>query len=70
MARFRIIQSRESSVLLEDDAPVMVIEHRDLDGARSKVRMLLLDEAQERTGPGDVLELAQTERSLGATGSD
>ena len=58
MARFRIEQSRESSALLEDEAPVLVIEHRDVDGARSKVRMLLLNEAQQRTGPGDVLELA------------
>lgn len=59
MARFRIQQTADRSVLLEDDAPIAVIEHRDGDTARFKVKMLLIDEAQERTGPGDVLELAQ-----------
>lgn len=59
MARFRIQQSAERSTLLEDDAPIVVIEHRDGETARFKVKMLLIDEAQERTGPGDVLELAQ-----------
>jgi hypothetical protein len=37
----------------------MVIEHSDVGAARLKVKMLLLNEAQERTGPGDVLELGE-----------
>ena len=57
-ATFRIEQTAGSSTLLENDTPVMVIEHSDVDTARFKVKMLLLNEAQERTGPGDVLELA------------
>ena len=59
MATFRIKQSAERSTLLKDDRPIMVIEHSDVGEARDKVRMLLLDEAQEQTGPGDVLELAK-----------
>lgn len=57
MATFRIEQTAESSALLKDDAQIMVIEHSDVGAARLKVKMLLLNEAQERTGPGDVLEL-------------
>lgn len=59
MATFRIEQTAESSTLLKDDALVMVIEHSDVGAARLKVKILLLNEAQERTGPGDVLELAE-----------
>ena len=58
MATFRIEQSAESSTLLKDDTPIIVIEHSDVGTARSKVKELLLEEAQVRTGPGDVLELA------------
>jgi hypothetical protein len=61
MSTFRINQTADSSTLLEDDTPIMVIEHSDVDAARIKVRMLLLNEAQERTGPGDVLELAEAD---------
>ena len=60
MATFRIKQTKEQSTLLRDDTPIMVIEHSDVGEARDKVRMLLLDEAQEQTGPGDVLELAKS----------
>jgi len=59
MATFRIEQTAESSALLKDDAQILVIEHSDVGAARVKVKMLLLNEAQERTGPGDVLELAE-----------
>lgn len=37
----------------------MVIEHSDVGAARLKVKILLLNEAQERTGPRDALELAE-----------
>ena len=57
MATLRIEQTAESSTLLKDDAPIMVVEHGDVDAARVKVKMFLLSEAQERTRPGDVLEL-------------
>ena len=57
-AMFRIEQTAESSTLLENDSPILVIEHSDGVTARLKVKMLLLNEAQERTGPGDVLKLA------------
>lgn len=63
MATYRIQQSAESSTLLKDETPIMVIEHRDMGAARARVRMILLDEAQARTGPGDVLELADSARS-------
>lgn len=59
MATFRIEQTAESSTLLKDDAPIVVIEHSNVAAARHNVKMLLLDEAQERTAPGDVLELAE-----------
>jgi hypothetical protein len=59
MATFRIEQTAKSSTLLKDDAQIMVIQHSDLGAARLKVKMLLLKEAQERTGPGDVLELGE-----------
>lgn len=59
MAIFRIEQSAESSTLLKDDAPIVVIEHGNVAAARLNVKMLLLNEAQERTAPGDVLELAE-----------
>lgn len=58
MATYRIEQAATSSTLLMDDKPIMEIEHGDVGAARANVKMLLLDEAQARTGPGDVLELA------------
>ena len=58
MATFRVEQTAESSALLKDDTPIMVIEHSDDGAARIKVKMLLLSEAQEQTGSGDLLELA------------
>lgn len=59
MATFRIEQTEKRSTLLKDDRPIMAIEHDDVGQARDKVKMVLIDEAQEQTRPGDVLELAE-----------